>query len=152
LRDTKNQPKLSILSETGLNTLIERARAVRANAHAPYSKYQVGAALRCQTGQVFTGVNVENCAFPSSMCAERTALGAAVSAGCRKFDCIVIVTEADAQGRPATPCGACRQALSEFGLDLRIVLVTPRGGDQIEFILRDLLPGAFRPEIILDGK
>jgi len=130
--------------------MIEQARSVRVNAHAPYSKYRVGAALRSTDGQIFTGVNVENCAYPTSMCAERNVLATAVGTGQRAFDVIVIATEADEHGMPGTPCGACRQALSELGLDLQVVLVTLEGDKMLEFELRDLLPGAFTPEKLLD--
>jgi len=126
--------------------LIDKARAVRANAYAPYSNYRVGVALRTTDGQIFTGVNVENCAYPTSMCAERNALATAVGMGFREFEEVVIATQADEKGLSGTPCGACRQALAEFGLDLRVVLVTDVSDETREYILRDLLPDAFTPE------
>ena len=126
--------------------LIDKARAVRANAHAPYSNYRVGVALRTIDGQIFTGVNVENCAYPTSMCAERNALATAVGMGFREFEEIVIVTQADNNGLSGTPCGACRQALAEFGLDLKVILTTDTSDKTREYVLRDLLPDAFTPE------
>ena len=126
--------------------LIDKARAVRTHAHAPYSNYRVGVALMARDGQVFTGVNVENCAYPTSMCAERNALATAVGLGLREFEEIVIVTQADKNGLSGTPCGACRQAMAEFGLDLRVILMTDSSDEAREYILRDLLPDAFTPE------
>jgi len=125
-----------------LEALVRAALNVRDNAHAPYSGFSVGAALRSFNGRVFVGVNVENAAFPSGTCAERSALCAAVSAGERRFSDIVIVTDAD---NPAAPCGTCRQALAEFGLDLDVLLVSVKGVRR-GYTLRELLPAAFTPD------
>ena len=125
--------------------LVERARAVRANAHAPYSGYQVGAALLTEDGRVFDGVNVENSAYPTCICAEVNALGSAVAAGAKELAAIAVVTDPPEGKAPGPPCGNCRQALSEFSLDLRILLAGPTGGIT-EHRLRDLLPHAFTAE------
>ena len=116
--------------------LIEAARAARGHAYAPYSKFAVGAALLTSSGDVITGANVENASYPVGMCAERTALFAAVATGHRAFDAIAIVGP---EGVALSPCGACRQALSEFG-DMRVIR---EGHDDVT--LRDLLPDAFGP-------
>jgi len=116
--------------------LLGAARAARQHAYAPYSNFTVGAALLSKSGDVITGANVENASYPVGMCAERTALFAAVAQGHRDFDAIAIVGP---QGVLLTPCGACRQALSEFG-DLRVIR---EGRDDVP--LRDLLPDAFGP-------
>jgi cytidine deaminase len=120
--------------------LIDLAAQVRLQAYAPYSNYQVGAALRTKSGRVFTGVNVENAAYPTTMCAERVAIYKAVSEGEREFAMIAVVT---ANG--GSPCGGCRQVMAEFGLDT-IVLIANAAGELIEQTTVDgLLPGAFTP-------
>ena len=126
--------------------LLKKAREARAHSYAPYSKYRVSAALSTSDGQIFTGVNVENCAYPTSMCAERNALAAAVGQGHRKFECIAIVTPPDENGNPGSPCGACRQALAEFGTDLVVYLATPDDDSSVRVRrLNELLPDAFTP-------
>ena len=120
-------------------TLIEAARAAQDNAHAPYSGYPVGAALETEDGQVFIGANIENASFGVTNCAERVALGAAVAQGVRVFSRLVIVTRSEP---PAAPCGACRQALAEFGLDLKVESVGLETTKQ--WTLGELLPDAFR--------
>jgi len=120
------------------DSLIAAARAAQANAHAPYSRYQVGAALEAPDGRVFAGANVESASFGVTICAERIALGAAVTQGVREFRRIVVVTHSEP---PAAPCGACRQALAEFGLDLEVESVGPRSARR--WLLRELLPDAF---------
>jgi cytidine deaminase len=119
--------------------LIEAARAVKERAHAPYSGFHVGAALRSTDGRIFAGCNVENSSYPVTICAERVALGSAVAAGALAFDRIVISTDA---GSPTPPCGMCRQALSEFGLDLEVLSIGS-GGVRSRWILQDLLPEHF---------
>jgi cytidine deaminase len=120
--------------------LIRRAIAARSNAYAPYSRYAVGAALLCRSGKVFEGVNVENAAYPTGMCAERTAVFKAVSEGEKSFEAIVVATD-----NGGSPCGACRQVLSEFGLDLLVLMVDTQGEVLSEATLRELLPNAFGP-------
>ena len=104
--------------------LWRRARAVAAQAYARYSGLHVGAALRSPAGAVYLGVNVENASYPAGLCAERAALAAAVTAGERRFAALAVATE---QNDPLLPCGACLQALAEFG-DLDIVAVLPDAG------------------------
>jgi len=121
--------------------LVEAARAVRQLAYAPYSRFLVGAALEAEDGSVFVGCNVENASYSVTICAERGALAAAVSAGARRFRRIAIATDAEP---PTPPCGACRQALAEFGEELEVVSV---GSKQIRhWTIRELLPDAFTPE------
>ena len=121
--------------------LIERALEARQWAYAPYSKYPVGAALLAESGRIYTGVNVENAAYPTGICAERTAVYKAVSEGEREFQAIAVVT---ANG--GTPCGSCRQVLSEFGLDITVIVADENGKITLETDVAGLLPGAFRPD------
>nr|MBI2905791.1 cytidine deaminase [Chloroflexota bacterium] len=121
-------------------TLIERALAVRRWAYAPYSRYHVGAALLAASGRIYDGINVENAAYGSSICAERTALVKAVSEGERQFEALAVVTD-----NGGSPCGSCRQMLAEFGLDMRVLLLNGEGAVVRETTLRDLLPDAFTP-------
>jgi len=118
--------------------LIARAAAARNRAYAPYSKYHVGAALRATSGKIYDGVNVENAVYPAGICAERTALVKAVSEGERTFEAIAVATR-----NGGSPCGVCRQMLSEFGLDLIVLLVDDTGALAHETTLRHLLPRAF---------
>jgi cytidine deaminase len=120
--------------------LILRALAVRDRAYAPYSKYRVGAALLTRSGEIFEGVNVENASFPLSMCAERVAIFKAISQGEREFHSIVVATE-----NGGTPCGACRQVLSEFGLDTVVITTDGAGEIALECTVRELLPDSFGP-------
>jgi cytidine deaminase len=123
------------------DSLISAARSAQAHAYAPYSHFRVGAALESQDGVVFTGCNVENASYGLTICAERAAICAAVSAGVTRFRRAVVVSDVDP---PAAPCGACRQVLAEFGLDLPIDGVGSRG--TVRWRLSDLLPVAFGPE------
>ena len=134
---------MSALKSVEIDALVRAAREVRERAYAPYSGYRVGAALRAADGRIFTGVNVENCAYPTSMCAERNALAAAVGAGAREFGAVAVVTAGDEDGRPGSPCGACRQALAEFGVGLEVILATEDGTDYTVMGLHELLPHAF---------
>ena len=124
------------------DALVRAAFLARRKAYAPYSGYAVGAALLASNGRIFRGCNVENASYPVSICAERVALGAAIAAGCREFDGIVVATRGPKAG---TPCGLCRQALSEFAPDLPVLLVTPEG-DRAHWTLSQLLPGSFGPK------
>lgn len=125
--------------------LIEAAREARSRAYAPYSGYRVGAALLASDGRIFTGVNVENSAYPTCLCAETNALGSAVAAGARSFEAIAVVTDPPEGKAPGAPCGNCRQALSEFGPELTVLLVS-ESGEVREHTLEELLPLAFSAE------
>lgn len=121
--------------------LISAARSAQARAYAPYSNFRVGAALESTAGEVFLGCNVENASYGLTICAERAAVCAAVSAGATSFRRAVVVSDVDP---PAAPCGACRQVLAEFGLDLPIEGVGSK--TTVRWRLSDLLPAAFGPE------
>jgi cytidine deaminase len=118
--------------------LVNAARAAQARAYAPYSNFRVGAALETESGEVYTGCNVENASYGLTICAERAAVCAAVAAGAQRFRRAVVVSDADP---PAAPCGACRQVLSEFGRDFRVDAVGPRGS--ASWTIAELLPAAF---------
>ncbi len=120
--------------------LIEAALDARKRAYAPYSNYPVGAALLGEEGTVFAGANVENRIFGLTVCAERAALVAAVSAGVTRFDALVVATDS---APPAAPCGQCRDSLAEFAIDLPILLINTEG-KQDSRNLADLLPHPFR--------
>jgi cytidine deaminase len=120
--------------------LVSLAAEARKKAHAPYSNFAVGAALRTKSGRVYTGCNVENASYGLSVCAERVAVFKAVSEGEREFEAIAVVTE-----NGVTPCGACRQVLIEFGDDIQII-VADTSGHQRAFDLTDLLPEGFTPD------
>ena len=116
--------------------LVAQAMEVAGRAYAPYSKFLVGAVLVAKDGRIFAGCKVENISFGLPSCAERNAVFAAVAAGCREFEKIVIVADTEV---PASPCGACRQVLAEFDPDLEIVLANFRGQTEM-FRLSQLLP------------
>jgi len=120
--------------------LISEARRVRALSYSPYSKFAVGAALLDSEGTVHVGCNVENASFGLTICAERSALVAAVAKGAHRFQAIAIAAPGDEP--MAWPCGACRQVLSEFGMDLR-VLIVGEGESILQGTLRELLPYHF---------
>ena len=118
--------------------LVARAMAARTRAYAPYSGYHVGAALLARSGAIYDGVNVENAVYPAGICAERSALAEAVSEGERHFEAIAVATH-----NGGSPCGVCRQMLSEFGLELDVLLINAQGEVVHATTLRDLLPRAF---------
>ena len=117
--------------------LIEIAQNTRRHAYAPYSGYRVGAAVLADSGFVYSGCNVENASFGLSLCAERAAVAKAVSEGETRFSAVVIVTDDG-----ASPCGACRQTLAEFGLDTAVYMARPDGEPAIRTV-RQLLPASF---------
>jgi cytidine deaminase len=131
---------MSNLSDEERRLLIELANEARRRAYAPYSNYQVGAALRTKSGRVFTGCNVENAAYPTGMCAERVAVFKAVSEGEREFEVLAVSTS-----NGGSPCGGCRQVLAEFGLDTLVLIADGHGRLVKETSVADLLPGAFTP-------
>jgi cytidine deaminase len=118
--------------------LIAEARLAQQQAYAPYSGFRVGAALEADDGRVFRGCNVESASYGLSICAERAAVAAAIGDGARRFARLAIVSDSTP---PASPCGACRQVLVEFGLDLEVLAVGPDG--TVLWNLADLLPDAF---------
>ncbi|MCG2788200.1 MAG: cytidine deaminase [Anaerolineae bacterium] len=121
-------------------SLIDFANEARERAYVPYSNYRVGAALCTKSGRIYTGVNVESAAYPTTMCAERVAVYKAVSEGEREFEVIAVVTD-----NGGSPCGGCRQVLAEFGLDT-VVLIADGAGQLIsETTVGKLLPLAFTP-------
>lgn len=119
--------------------LRQHAAEAMARAYAPYSGYPVGAALECADGTVIVGCNVENASFPAGICAERSAVAAAVSRGHRHFTRLALCTKGE---QPAAPCGVCRQVLMEFAPTLDIVSVTPAGAEA-RWSLAELLPAPF---------
>jgi len=120
--------------------LVAVAREARANAHAPYSGFHVGAAVLAG-GRVFAGVNVENASYPLSVCAERNAVAAAVVAGETAIEAVAVVADAEA---PTPPCGGCRQVLNEFGPEM-LVVCEGAGGERAAWVLSSILPHAFGP-------
>ena len=116
--------------------LVTQAIEVAGRAYAPYSRFHVGAVLVGKDGRAFAGCNVENISFGLTICAERNAVFAAVAAGCREFERIVVVADTAV---PASPCGACRQVLAEFNPDLEVLLANFRGLSET-FRLSELLP------------
>jgi cytidine deaminase len=129
------------LSEKVKEKLIQVALNARKWAYAPYSNYPVGAALLTESGRIYDGVNVENVAYPTTICAERVAVFKAVSEGERKFEAIAIVTN-----NGWSPCGSCRQVLAEFGLGTVVLLADGNGKLLVETTLAELLPQAFIPK------
>jgi len=119
--------------------LIKKAKRARERAYAPYSEFKVGAALLVKSGKVYTGANVENATFGLTVCAERVAVFKAVANGEKDFVKIAVVAD---KPDPVTPCGACRQVLSEFSSDLKIICANLEGKTE-RYTLRELLPEAF---------
>ncbi|MCJ7532658.1 MAG: cytidine deaminase [Anaerolineales bacterium] len=126
--------------------LIQRAVQAREWSYAPYSNYPVGAALLTTSGRIYEGVNVENAAYPDSMCAERVAIYKAVSEGERKYVAIAVVTKDG-----GSPCGSCRQVLAEFGLDTVVLIANERGMLLNETSVAELLPQAFNSTSLAEG-
>ena len=124
-----------------LDRVRAEARRAMAQAYAPYSGFKVGAALLCADHTVVSGCNVENASYPVGMCAERSALGAAVARGIREYRAIVIMTDAV---EPTAPCGMCRQALAEFAPELAVISRTI-GGRESRWSMAELLPMPFTP-------
>jgi cytidine deaminase len=129
------------LTKEERRSLIDLAIEARRRAYAPYSKYPVGASLRTKTGRLYTGVNIENAAYPHTMCAERVAIFKAVSEGETEFEVITVVTN-----NGGSPCGGCRQVMAEFGLDTIVLIADGEGRLQKELTVAELLPEAFTPD------
>jgi len=123
--------------------LLDAARAAFDNAHAPYSKFPVGAAVLGESGKVYNGCNVENASYPEGLCAEAAAIAAMVAAGEREIAQICVMCKS---GSWAPPCGGCRQKIREFGCADTKVLVCSIDGRQEQFLLGDLLPNSFGPD------
>ena len=126
------------------DALVEAAWQVRSRAYAPYSGFRVGAAVLMASGKVYVGANVENASYPVGICAERSALAAAASAGERHLEAIALVADTD---RVVGPCGMCRQTIREFGTDVAVV-VSIRNDARTRFSIEDLLPSSFGPEAL----
>lgn len=124
-------------------SLIDTARAVRENAHAPYSKFKVGAALRAASGTVYIGCNVENVAYPEGTCAEAGAIAAMVAGGDTKITEIAVIADSP---KPVSPCGGCRQKIAEFADGDVIVTLTTTDGIIHQTTVGALLPGSFDPD------
>lgn len=124
---------------SGYDALIAAAKRARENAHAPYSNFRVGAALRGSSGKVFGGCNVENATYGLTVCAERVAIFKAISEGEHGFDAVAVVTDTDAL---TSPCGACRQLIWEFCGDVPVVLCNLKGKMEV-LQMRDLFPKPF---------
>ena len=129
------------LTKQDKQALIDLANTARLRAYVPYSNYPVGSALRTKTGRLYTGVNVENAAYPQTMCAERVAIFKAVSEGEKEFEVITVVTN-----NGGSPCGGCRQVMAEFGLDTIVILADGTGKLIKETTVKELLPEAFMPD------
>ncbi len=124
-----------------LEKLVAEARRARQNAYAPYSHYAVGAAVLARSGKVYSGCNVENAAYPSSLCAERVAVFKAISEGERELIALAVVTS-----NMGSPCGACRQVFSEFAEDDSvIILAAARASRRKKFTMKQILPDRFGP-------
>ncbi|WP_239253986.1 cytidine deaminase [Listeria ilorinensis] len=129
------------------NDFVSLAKKAREYAYVPYSKFPVGAALVTKEDEVVLGCNIENASFGLSNCAERTAIFKAVSEGKTDFKKLVVVADTDG---PVSPCGACRQVISEFcNLDMPVVLTNLKG-EQVEVTVKELLPGAFKAEDMVE--
>jgi len=120
-------------------TLVDAAKQARENAHAPFSDFRVGAALRAKSGRIFTGCNIENASYGLTCCAERVAIFKALSEGESGFEAMAVVTDSE---NPAPPCGACRQILWEFCGDMPVVLANLAGKEEHESA-GNLLPRPF---------
>ena len=128
------------LSDENKEKLIQVAINARRWAYVPYSNYPVGAALLTASGRIYDGVNVENAAYPTTICAERVAVFKAVSEGEREIEAIAVVTD-----NGGTPCGSCRQVLAEFGLETIVLIADGDGNLHQETSVNQILPQAFTP-------
>lgn len=136
---------MAIQAETK-QRIIERAMSIREKAYAPYSKYRVGASLLTESGEIFDGVNVENAVYSLTVCAERNAVFQAVTHGQKTFQAIAVATD-----NGGSPCGACRQVMTEFGPDMLVIMLDAKGEIVLEMTARELLPDAFGPKDLETG-
>lgn len=127
---------------TSTDELLDQARAVRAHAYAPYSRFHVGAAVQSRDGRIFIGCNVENASYGLTTCAERNALAAAIAAGCQPGDLVHLAIIGDTD-EPIVPCGACRQVMQELGGEALHITLANLDGDIRHTTAGELLPGAF---------
>ena len=132
-----------MIEPTVLDQLVAAAQAARERAYAPYSKFQVGAAVLDEQGRIHAGCNVENAAYPQGLCAEANAIAHLVMAGGRRIQAVAVAGVAD---DPVTPCGGCRQKLREFAADGTPVLVADATGLRARYTLGELLPASFGPQ------
>ena len=127
-----------MLDENIRRDLTKRALSIREHAYAPYSNYTVGAALLTASGKIYEGINIENAAYPVTICAERVAVFKAVSEGERGFVAIVVATRDG-----GSPCGSCRQVMYEFGPDMQVITVNAKGNVVLDVDVKGLLPNGF---------
>ena len=135
-----------VLTDEIRERLIFTAIQARKWAYVPYSGYQVGAAVLTASGRIYDGANIENAAYPTTICAERVAIFKAVSEGERQFNAIAVVT-----ANAGFPCGSCRQVMAEFGLDTVILIADVEGKCLNELRVSDLLPHAFTPDFLSES-
>jgi cytidine deaminase len=135
-----------VLTDEIRERLIFTAIQARKWAYVPYSGYQVGAAVLTASGRIYDGANIENAAYPTTICAERVAIFKAVSEGERQFNAIAVVT-----ANAGYPCGSCRQVMAEFGLDTVILIADVDGKCLNELRVSDLLPHAFTPDFLSES-
>ena len=121
-------------------SLIETARAVRENAHAPYSKFKVGAAVQAASGTVYVGCNVENVAYPEGTCAEAGAIAAMIAGGDTRIAAVAVIADSP---QPVSPCGGCRQKIAEFADGDVVVTLATTDGTVLDTTVGKLLPGSF---------
>jgi cytidine deaminase len=129
------------ISESQFTSLKQAAICAAKNAWCPYSGFPVGAAVLAADGQIFAGCNIENASHGLTICAERNAIGLAISAGCREFTTLLIFTATE---KPTAPCGACRQVVTEFAPDIDVISVC-KGPERLQISMRELLPRSFGP-------
>lgn len=138
-----------MLDELTLDTLLAVAQTARTQAHAPYSRFAVGAALLDEQGRIHAGCNVENAAYPQGWCAEASAIAVMVAAGGRRIMAVAVSADAPPGVPPVPPCGGCRQKIREFaGDDCPILVTGAAGGLRARFTLAQLLPFAFGPQYL----
>ena len=135
-----------MLKNEKMQELITKAKEAWEKAYAPYSNYQVGAAVLTENGEIFTGVNVENAVYPLTICGERAAIFNAVSHGQKSFQAIAVVTR-----NGGTPCGSCRQVMAEFGMETLVLMANSDGEILQSLTVKELLPSAFGKADIQDG-